>query len=228
MMKAINKIALPVGSGKKKLFFSKSCILLMHWSSIVFNKTLPAFLIAIFFVLFSSGCENDIEVVNSVTSVNEKLKPIESSKNVEFLYSDSAQIRSKLTSPLVDHFMGKKPYYEMQQGMEVIFYDKYPKEQNRLTANYGIGYDNNNKMTIMEAKGNVIVINEKGDKLNTEHLIWNAITKKIYTNEFVKITTKDEVIWGNGLEANEDFSEYEIKQVKGQIAVKENLEQPVQ
>ncbi len=174
-----------------------------------------------FLLTFFTACENDIDVVNSVTSGNEKAQSVESSKNVEFLYSDSARVRSKLKTPLVDHFMGKKPYYEMPKGMEVIFYDRFQKEQTKLTANYGIGYDNENKMNVMEAKGNVIVINEKGDKLNTEHLIWNSVTKKIYTTEFVKITTKDEVIWGNGLEANEDFSEYEIKQVKGTIAVKD-------
>lgn len=174
-----------------------------------------------FFLPFLSACENDIDVVNSVTSVNGKDEPVESSKNVEFLYSDSARVRSKLTSPLVNHFMGKKPYYEMPKGMEVVFYDQFKKEQTKLTANYGIGYDTDNKMNVMEAKGNVVVINEKGDKLNTEHLVWNSVTKKIYTNEFVKISTKDEVIWGNGLESNEDFTIYEIKQVKGSIAVKD-------
>lgn len=170
---------------------------------------------------FLSACENDIAVVNSVTSGG-KEQPVESSKNVEFLYSDSARVRSKLKTPWVDHFMGKKPYYEMPKGMEVIFYDQFKKEQTKLTANYGIGYDADNKMNVMEAKGNVIVINEKGDRLNTEHLVWNSVTKKIYTNEFVKITTKDEVIWGKGLESNEDFTVYDIKQVKGSIAVKDD------
>ena len=179
-----------------------------------------------FFLTINSfySCENDVAVVNAVTSADEKAKPIESSINVEFLYSDSARVRSRLKTPLADHYLGKKPYYEMPKGMNVIFYNRLGKEETKLTANYGIGYDNGaneNKMNIMEAKGNVVVINEKGDRLNTEHLIWNSITKKIYTNEFVKITTKDEVIWGDGLEANEDFSEYEIKRVKGNIAVKD-------
>ncbi len=40
----------------------------------------------------------------------------------------------------------------------------------------------------------------------------------------MKITTKEEVIWGDGLEANQDFSEYEIKNVKGQIAVKDSIQ----
>lgn len=175
---------------------------------------------------FLQSCENDVAVVNTITSATKKEAPIESSKNITFYYSDSARIRSCLKSPQVDHYLGKKPYYEMVKGLDVVFYDQFRKEQTKLTANYGIGYDNGeneNKMSVMEAKGNVIVINEKGDKLNTEHLIWNSQTKKIYTNEFVKITTKDEVIWGNGLEANEDFSEYEIKQVKGQIGLKDGV-----
>ncbi len=184
------------------------------------------YILIIILSAFFYGCENDIADVNSVASDTDKNAPIESSKNAEFLYSDSARIRSKLKTPLIDHYMGKKPYYEMPKGMEVVFYDKFRKEQTKLTANYGIGYDKENKMNVMEAKGNVIVINEKGDKLNTEHLTWNSLTKKIYTNEFVKITTKDEVIWGNGLEANEDFSQYEIKQVKGQIAVKDSPAAP--
>lgn len=194
-------------------------------STIAYYKALTiAFFL--FSLLFFQACENDVAVVNTITSATKKESPIESSKNVVFYYSDSARIRSCLKTPQVDHYLGKKPYYEMVKGLDVVFYDQNRKEQTKLTANYGIGYDNGeneNKMSVMEAKGNVIVINEKGDKLNTEHLVWNSQTKKIYTNEFVKITTKDEVIWGNGLEAEEDFSEYEIKQVKGQIALKEGV-----
>ncbi|MGB3948321.1 MAG: LPS export ABC transporter periplasmic protein LptC [Bacteroidia bacterium] len=194
-------------------------------STIAYYKALTIG-IFLFSLLFFQACENDVAVVNTITSATKKESPIELSKNVIFYYSDSARIRSCLKTPQVDHYLGKKPYYEMVKGLDVVFYDQNRKEQTKLTANYGIGYDNGeneNKMSVMEAKGNVIVINEKGDKLNTEHLVWNSQTKKIYTNEFVKITTKDEVIWGNGLEAEEDFSEYEIKQVKGQIALKEGV-----
>src|ERR1035437_3880503 len=172
-------------------------------------------------LFFFSSCENDIAVVNSVTLANAVIQPTESSRNVEFLYSDSARVKSKLKAPVIDHFLGKKPYYEMPKGMDILFFDRKGKEQSKLTANYGIGYEIDNRMNTMEAKGNVIVVNLKGDQLNTEHLTWNSLTKKVYTDEFVKITTKDEVIWGNGLEANEDFSEYEIKHVKGTIAVKD-------
>ena len=82
--------------------------------------------------IFFVGCENDIDIVNSVTSVNKKKQPNELSRNVAFFYSDSARVRSKLKSPLVEHYMGVKPYYEMNKGLEVIFFDSIHKEQSKL------------------------------------------------------------------------------------------------
>ncbi len=166
------------------------------------------------------ACENDIAVINSLVPENEL--PLESEKNVEYIYSDSAIIRAKLTAPRLDRFGGKKNYMELPKGMHVVFYNQDQKEQTNLTADYGIGYDDGSGMNKMEAKRNVVVINEKGDKLNTEHLIWDAITKKIYTEEFVKITTKDQIILGDGLIADQDFSTYDIKHVKGTIAINDN------
>ncbi|MBA3706439.1 MAG: LPS export ABC transporter periplasmic protein LptC [Bacteroidetes bacterium] len=176
------------------------------------------FIISVFIIGFTA-CENDIAVVNSITS-NSKL-PSESGKDVEIIYSDSALVRAKLTAPQLDRYAGKKSFMVMPKGMEIVFYNKQGVQETKLNANYGIGFDNGTGMEHMEAKGNVIVINEKGERLNTEHLIWNTRTKKIYTEQFVKITTKEEAMWGDGLEANEDFSDYTIKNPKGSIKFKE-------
>ena len=62
----------------------------------------------------------------------------------------------------------------------------------------------------------------KEEILNTEHLIWLQKEEKIYTEEFVKITTPDEIIYGDGLEANQQFTKYRIKNIKGTIAVDED------
>jgi LPS export ABC transporter protein LptC len=185
------------------------------------NRTIHIFFL---FLLISglAACENDIAEVNSITAVNAKNMPLESSTNVEFLYSDSAIVRAKLVAPQIDRYAGKKPYIELPKGMNIIFYKEDKTEQSTLTANYGIAYDNGNGvMEKMEAKKNVVVVNEKGEKLNTEHLTWNALTKMIYTDDFVKITTKEQVIWGNGMEAKQDFSEYKILNVQGEIDVNE-------
>jgi len=175
-------------------------------------------------LLVFQACENDIAKVNEITTNSNKKIPIESSKDAEFLYSDSAQIKMKLITAQIDRFAGEKSYFETPKGLQLFFYDNYPVIKSRLKADYGIGKDTINNIARMDVKRNVEVINEKGDKLNTEHLIWDAQKKRIYTNEFVKITTKDEVIWGNGLDADEDFSHYEIKNVTGQINIKDSIQ----
>lgn len=60
-------------------------------------------------------------------------------------------------------------------------------------------------------KNNVEAISVKGDKLNTEELTWNQKTQKISSDKFVKITTRDEIIFGDGFESNQDLTNYKIK-----------------
>ena len=183
-----------------------------------FAKFIVPFLLTI---IVLSSCENDIAVVNTITANTEKNLPATSDKNIEIIYSDSAQTRATITAPVLNRYQTKKQYMELPKGMVVIFYDEKKKQQTKLTADYGIGFENGNGMEHMEAKRNVVVINQKGDTLNTEHLIWNAVTRKIFTEAFVKITTKDEILYGDGLTANQDFSDYEIKNPTGQVSMKE-------
>ena len=41
--------------------------------------------------------------------------------------------------------------------------------------------------------------------------------QKLLSDEFVKITTKDQIIYGDGFEANEDFTKYKIFKTRGTI-----------
>lgn len=158
------------------------------------------------------SCENDITEVDAIGE-NRNL-PIRSGKNVELMYSEDALVKVKLSAPIMREFAGEKPVILMSKGIEVLFYDSLKQVSSKLTSNYAI-----NKLYAkkMEAKDDVVVINEKGDKLNTEHLIWDEKTGKIYSNEFVKITTEDEIIMGHGFESNQDFTKYKINKIKGII-----------
>ena len=71
----------------------------------------------------------------------------------------------------------------------------------------------------MEVEKDVELTNAKGDRLTTQHLTWDEQRKLIYTNDFVKIVTAKETIFGDGLEANQDFSQYTIKKPKGSLKV---------
>ena len=71
----------------------------------------------------------------------------------------------------------------------------------------------------MKAVGNVFLVNSKGEQLNAEELIWDQNKKKIFSDKFVKVTTEDEIMFGNGFESNEDFSEYKVKKLTGQLKI---------
>jgi len=144
--------------------------------------------------------------------------PVQTSKDVEIVYSDSAKMKVKLIAPLLERFVKDTSYVIFRQGVHVFFYDDKEKVKTELTAKYGIRYEGVGRM---EAKNDVVLVNEKGEKLNTEHLTWDEQKKLIYTDAFVKITTLDKIIYGDGLESNQDFSRYKIKNIKGELGIKE-------
>ncbi|MBI2966677.1 MAG: LPS export ABC transporter periplasmic protein LptC [Bacteroidetes bacterium] len=167
-------------------------------------------------VLLLFSCKNDLQ---KVTAVTEQQKfPSETATDVEFLYTDSGILRIKLTAPELLRFAGEEPYNELPKGVHLIFYNDRLTVDSWLSANYAIRFE---KKNLMEVRGNVIVINRKGEKLNTEHLLWDEAKKIIYTNEFVKITTADEIIMGYGMEANEDFTRFKVKNIKGTIRLED-------
>jgi LPS export ABC transporter protein LptC len=176
------------------------------------------FPLAIVLLSALASCENDIDTVNLIGTVNNA--PIESGKDVELVYSDSAKVKVKIFAPQMDRYAGDNPRRELPKGVKVEFYDDYLRVKTKLTANYGIRYEKERKI---EVKNDVVVVNEKKEQLNTEYLVWDEATHKIYTDAFVRITTATEVIFGEGLEANEDFSSYTIKNIKGTIT-KEDLQ----
>jgi LPS export ABC transporter protein LptC len=176
------------------------------------------FIIACLFgaMLFLS-CENDIEKVKLISG---KLAiPAETGKDVEILYSDSAKLKARLLATELNRYIQKPPFIEMPKGIKLYFYDSNQKVNSTLTAQYAkvLQYPDNN---IMEARRKVVVVNEKNEKLETEHLIWNQKDETIVSNAYVTITTKDEIIMGEGLESNQSFTKYKIKKMKGTINLK--------
>ncbi len=169
----------------------------------------------IFFVacFFLSACQNDAEEIDKVTKKDD-IFPTEHGKKVEILYTDSGQVKVRLTAPVLNDYTYnvKERYTEMPKGLYIEFYNDSNQIKTTLKANYGIKYEQSKKV---EVKYNVIVTNVNGEVLNTEQLFWDENTRKIYTKEFVKITTKREVLMGTGMEANEDFTEWEIHNITG-------------
>ncbi|MCD4746265.1 MAG: LPS export ABC transporter periplasmic protein LptC [Bacteroidales bacterium] len=172
------------------------------------------------FLLLLFACENDIQTINLLTTIDSL--PVESAKHIELIYSDSGKVQAILESPLMNRYLKKEPYWEFPDGLKIVFYDSIMSVKSQLTANYGISYENRK---ILEAKNDVVVINnEKNERLNTEHLIWDQKKGIIYSDVFVKITTEDETLYGEGLESDEKFDSYTIKNPTGEFKIKQDEE----
>lgn len=176
------------------------------------------YIIGLFLALFTLlSCENDVEKINFLTG--KKLVPLESTRNITLIFSDSGHVTARLISPLVERYEGDSSFVEFKEGLKLEFFNNQKQVESRLTAKYAIKY---NRSGIMEAKNKVEVLNQKGEVLNCEHLVWNQSTHQIYSNTFVKIKTVDEIIFGDGFESSEDFSKYKIKKIRGTINLKDD------
>jgi len=145
--------------------------------------------------------------------------PMETAYDISVFYTDSAQPKIHLKSPEVNRFKHTdKPYTEYPKGLYVEFFDEQGGIKSSLKANYAIQWEAEG---ITEAKSDVVVVNAKGETLNTEHLIWDEAKEKIYTEEFVKITTEDQQIMGYGFEADQEFNSYLVRNIKGTINIKD-------
>jgi len=179
------------------------------------SSLLSYFLSLISLITLLSSCENDMSTVKKIAS--QKEASVETGSDVEALYSDFGKVRAKLNAPVMNHVDdAKNPYTELPAGLHLVFYSDSLHIQSTLTAGYGISYDKSDEMI---ARNNVVVTNIYGEKLETEELVWNQKTEKISSDKFVKITTKDEIIFGDGFVSNEDISDYKIKKIRGTLQV---------
>ncbi len=163
------------------------------------------------------ACKNDMETISSLT-VDESL-PSETAKNIEMIYSDSGKIIIKLVTPLLNRYTNDDPYIEFPVGLQLLFYDSLMNVKSELTSNYGISWE---KKKVMEVKDDVVITNyDKMETLNTEHVIWDQKKKKIYSNVFVKRTTPDGVLFGEGFDADESLKSWKLRNVSGEFTVED-------
>jgi LPS export ABC transporter protein LptC len=166
-------------------------------------------------MLFS--CSNDIEKVKELTTMDSI--PDITVKKIKVKQSEGGLITLEMTAPKLQSYQGKDPYTEFPEGIRIVFFDSLMKPKSELTAKYGISWDNKK---IMEAKGDVVVKNyAKQAQLNTEHLTWDENKRKMFSEQFVKISTPEKVITGKSMESDEVFDNWVVRNVSGTFYVKE-------
>lgn len=164
------------------------------------------------------GCKpNNPAVLSAIEKMEEQptLLVIDLSTTV----SDSGKIKYKLITPeLLEYDNKSEPYMEFKQGLEITSFDDKMQVNAEIKGNYAKRYT---KKDLWVLRNDVQARNLEGSLINTEELYWDRNSKRIYSDKFIKITSKSEVITGIGFESNEDFTKYKILKVNGIIDISE-------
>ncbi|NJL76933.1 MAG: LPS export ABC transporter periplasmic protein LptC [Saprospiraceae bacterium] len=163
------------------------------------------------------GCKKESIVTEEVIYTPEDVY-IERMKDVEILYSDSAKVQIKITAPTLLRYLNQNTKQEFSDGLLVEFFDANQRTTGRLSAKYGERIEGDYKIVVRDS---VVWQSAQGDQLDTEELTWDERSKMIFTNKFVTITSPDEIIFGYGFEADQDFKRFTVKAVEGNIKVDE-------
>jgi LPS export ABC transporter protein LptC len=102
----------------------------------------------------------------------------------------------------------------MTKGITAYFYSREGKVNSFIKSKYAI---RNERERTITARKEVQVVNNKGDTLRTEELIWDEKTDKIYSDKAVRITTPDKIIMGTGMVSNTAFTQFKVLNISGII-----------
>lgn len=163
------------------------------------------------------SCGNPMSVVQQLAADDTTSSIM--AKGVEFIRSDSGRIKLIITAPELLRHKLDTGELEFPQGFSAVMFTEEEDTLTYIRADYGVSSD---EMTVIEAEGNVEVRNyNSDDRMNSDKLYWNQQTKQIFTRSAVKITMPDKEIYGDSLEAIDDFSEYTIYNGRATLEIDE-------
>jgi LPS export ABC transporter protein LptC len=177
------------------------------------NEGSAVFLAAIFCLILLASCNKKIDFVPKADLLN---LPALTVKDFETVYSDSGKLKLIMSAPLMEQFgTSEAPYYEFKNGIRVVFYDVNSKPEGRVTAKSARFTKQSN---LWELHDSVVVYNEtNANKLETEVLYWDEPKDLIYSDRFVKITSKDQIVLGTGFESDPKLNKRKISKVSATI-----------
>jgi LPS export ABC transporter protein LptC len=162
--------------------------------------------------LLTTACKNDLDRVRAIEVAPNG--PDRITSHAEYLYSDSGVVRNRIRAGTISEYEGDQPHTELGQGVELTFFDVQGRSSGRLTARKGRILPGKNRMEVEE---DVVFVNARGEKLETEQLTWAQDSGRVFTDRPVKVTRSRDIIYGQGLDAAQDLSWYTIRRITGTL-----------
>ena len=139
--------------------------------------------------------------------------------NVETLVSDSGVTRYKIIAATRMVFdKAAEPYWFFPDGVYIEKFDTALNIVARIKADTAYSY---RRRKLLEAKGNVDITNQEGERFETSQIFFDEQKNIIYSDSFIRITGKDDFIntGAGGFQSNADMSEYFIKDASMEMTV---------
>jgi len=187
------------------------------------NPGLIIWLAGLMIGLLSVSCTNNAAELKSV--LPQQNMKVEFAENVTILYSDSAQVKVRITSPKLKRYAARgQQFDEFPDGLLVEFLNNNKQPGSWLEADYALRKENDKKIYVEK---NVRLYNKKNDQLLTDELIWDEQTEELYTSKAVKIAqpTIGDTSFGFGFRADQDFTRFEIERKFSAIKNIDDLKQ---
>ncbi|RZT91276.1 LPS export ABC transporter protein LptC [Ancylomarina subtilis] len=171
-------------------------------------------IVALLGVTMLLSCENSIKEVKSITA--EETRPETYGENVEFIFTDSTRIQYKAFAIVFLQIKNEEEEYdEFPKGGNVISYNKDGSQAWTIKSNYAKHIV---KDQIWELRNDVVAVSDDGKTINTELMYWDQKSRKIYSDQYVRITEKDgQMLEGNSFTADDKLNQILLSQVSGEV-----------
>lgn len=162
-------------------------------------------------LIISIGCVNDIQDIEasySETSLNDY------GREIQINYYLKGNLEFQLIAPEIEMITSPEEQSVFEKGIRVFVYNHFLDTIATISADFAI---QNKDQQLIEVRKNVILNNLNQEELVTEKLFWNRKLKTIYTDDFVTIHTKNQIIMGFGFTSDQYFSTYSLSNITGTI-----------
>ncbi|HPI19808.1 MAG TPA: LPS export ABC transporter periplasmic protein LptC [Candidatus Kapabacteria bacterium] len=173
------------------------------------------FKVLIFLIILISliSCNEEKAVPQKIIEDIGMIQPDIISTNITVSFVDSSYTKAVLKADRAKVFNERKKTY-LEGNVKADFFSQKTKQRVSWLTSDSAEVDDNTKD--MLAKGNVVVVSDSNNtRLETTILHWDNKTQKLYSTEFVNITSPQENIKGWGFESDINLSNYRIFKVSG-------------
>ena len=163
-------------------------------------------------ILLSYSCNSKVEKVEGFEILS---LPTLTGEDINTVFTDSGKVKMIMSAPVMEEWDNfGSPYTEFRKGMKIFFHDGQKEPKATASAKYAKFVEKDN---LWELDDSVVIVNESGDKLETEQLFWDRDKNLVFTDRFVKITNEDQTVMGTGFESDPQLTRRRIKNVTATI-----------